>query len=97
MQPETQKAGKWVYILFGLAILLGVTALIIHLRPAESDQVPRIEPSVLRISNALIIDARPASTYQADHIAGAISGPEAEIASWASKLPKAGQIVVYCQ
>jgi hypothetical protein len=45
----------------------------------------------------LIIDVRAAETYDAGHIAGAISFPESDVDARIAELPKDKLIVAYCQ
>ncbi len=45
---------------------------------------------------AVVVDVRPASAYNASHIKGAINIPEGEIAARASELPKGKKIITYC-
>jgi hypothetical protein len=45
----------------------------------------------------LIIDVRAAETYDAGHIAGAISFPESDVDARVTELPKDKMIIAYCQ
>jgi rhodanese-related sulfurtransferase len=55
---------------------------------------------LLRSGEILLIDARVAAYYQAEHIPGAISlpanSPPADIAAFATQHPKNAPVVVYC-
>ena len=46
--------------------------------------------------NFLILDARPAAPYNAEHIAGAIDVPESDLAAIAPTLPRDRPLLVYC-
>jgi len=50
-----------------------------------------------RSSEVIILDARPASEYQAAHIAGAISVPIDELQDRLRSLPKDKEYVAYCR
>lgn len=60
---------------------------------------PEVKP-LLATGRILLVDARVASAYQAEHIPGAISlpsnSPATEISQFAAKTPLDSQIVVYC-
>lgn len=62
--------------------------------------VPRISVGDTKIKmdrgEAIVVDVRSKSSYDASHIAGAISIPEAEINSRLSELPSGKEIVLYC-
>jgi 3-mercaptopyruvate sulfurtransferase SseA len=77
--------------LVGLVLLLALTAC--QARPRTQDEVPRMAPSVLKDrldagDDVLVVDARSASSYAAQHISGAISIPLDE-------LPRGETIIFY--
>jgi rhodanese-related sulfurtransferase len=44
-----------------------------------------------------LLDVRPAEEYQAAHIAGAVSVPLKELASYLARFPKEREVVAYCR
>ena len=69
--------------------------------PTTKSEVPRISPEELkdRLDNGeaiLVVDARPASSFEMQHIAGAISVPTNEVESRLDELPRDQEIVFYC-
>jgi DNA-binding transcriptional ArsR family regulator/rhodanese-related sulfurtransferase len=50
-----------------------------------------------QLDEVIILDARPASEYEAGHIAGAISVPVDELQSRLDALPKSKEFVAYCR
>jgi rhodanese-related sulfurtransferase len=50
-----------------------------------------------RADDVVIVDTRPASEYEAGHIAGAISVPVADLRRRLKDLPKDKQYVAYCR
>ena len=70
--------------------------------PSEESKasVPRIAVEDLRekmkAGQVTVVDVRPAESYQAAHIEGAINIPMASIESELSLLPKNKQIITYC-
>lgn len=50
-----------------------------------------------RSADVVILDTRPASEYEAGHIAGAISVPVADLRRRLKELPKAKEYVAYCR
>jgi hypothetical protein len=68
---------------------------------SPEDRVPRISAEELKklvaANQVLIIDVRAPETYQAEHIKGAISLPEAKVeAGEYQDLPRHKRIVTYC-
>lgn len=68
------------------------------LGPAD---VPRISAQELQKrlqagEAVVVVDVRPATSYAQEHIAGAISMPEEEVAERAGELPQGNLIVFYC-
>ena len=51
----------------------------------------------LDAGTVVLIDVRPAEEYAQGHIAGAISVPLDELATWAKQAPRRKQIVAYCR
>lgn len=67
--------------------------------PVPAITWPELKP-LLQAGKVLLVDARPAPHYQAEHIAGAISLPPAmsaaELAAFTAKHPKSSSMVLYC-
>jgi rhodanese-related sulfurtransferase len=51
----------------------------------------------LDAGTVVLIDVRPAEEYAHGHIAGAVSVPLDELATWAKQAPRRKQIVAYCR
>jgi rhodanese-related sulfurtransferase len=51
----------------------------------------------MRSSDVIVLDARPASEYEAGHIAGAISVPIDELQQRLRSLPRDKEFVAYCR
>jgi rhodanese-related sulfurtransferase/DNA-binding transcriptional ArsR family regulator len=51
----------------------------------------------LDAGTVVLIDVRPAEEYAQAHIAGAVSVPLDELATWARQAPRRKQIVAYCR
>ena len=69
--------------------------------PAEGSDAPRITMDEFKAlydspNRPIIIDVRPKGGYDAGHIRGAISFPEAEVDARVGELPKDKLIVAYC-
>jgi 3-mercaptopyruvate sulfurtransferase SseA len=62
--------------------------------------VERIPPeevhAMAQNGEALIVDVRDRAAFEAGHVAGALSLPEAELADRLSELPRQQMIVTYC-
>ncbi len=67
---------------------------------ADSDDVPRITAQELKAKldagQAVVFDARQQEPYTKQHIAGAISLPEDEVAARLAELPTDKLAVFYC-
>ena len=92
-------------ILYGLLALLLLAACSSAAGPASAvtspDDVPRITPQELKAKldageDVIVADARSAASYEALHIAGAISVPLTEVQDHLDALPKGAEIVFYC-
>lgn len=64
-------------------------------RTVERVSIPEARAAVEK-GEAVFVDVRQASAFQAGHIAGALSLPEAEIPVRGSSLPKGKKIITYC-
>lgn len=69
--------------------------------PTTSSEVPRITVEELkeRLDNGeaiVVADTRPPSSFDAGHIAGAISVPVTEVTAHLDELPRDQEIVLYC-
>jgi predicted sulfurtransferase len=68
--------------------------------PVMADGVRRVTPAelqdLLTRNEAIVIDVRTDSAYQAGHVKGARFIPEAEVAKHSVELPKDKLIVTYC-
>lgn len=64
-------------------------------RTVERVSIPEARAAVEK-GEAVFVDVRQASAFQAGHIARALSLPEAEIAVRGSSLPKGKKIITYC-
>lgn len=53
--------------------------------------------SRLHAGDVVVVDVRPAAEFEAGHIAGAVSLPQAELVARLRKVPKARQVVAYCR
>ncbi len=51
----------------------------------------------LQAGTVTLIDVRPADEYQHGHLAGAVSVPLEEVASWAASAPRRRTVVAYCR
>jgi rhodanese-related sulfurtransferase len=67
--------------------------------PVPAVSWPEVKPLV-QAGKTVLVDARPAAHYQAEHIAGAVSLPPtisaAELAAFTAKHSKSSSMVVYC-
>ncbi len=62
--------------------------------PIERDELVRR----LEAGTVVVIDVRPTEEFEQGHLAGAVSVPMSELASWArDRAPKRQQIVAYCR
>jgi hypothetical protein len=79
---------------------LGNTAQPLDTRSIPYPDVPRISPpeaqQKLEQSQAVLVDVRGKALYDAGHAAGAISIPEAEMATRLNELPRDQEIILYC-
>jgi len=69
--------------------------------PAEGSDAPRMTMDEFKTlydspNRPIIIDVRPKGGYDAGHIRGAISFPEAEVDARVGELPKDKLVVAYC-
>lgn len=69
--------------------------------PTTVDGVPRISVQELRErldsgADVLVVDARPAESYEEGHISGAVSMPLPELAQRYNELSRTAEIVFYC-
>jgi hypothetical protein len=69
--------------------------------PQNQDEVPRISPAQLKErldagEDVLVVDARSASQYAAQHIPGSISVPLNEVEARLDEFPRDKEIVFYC-
>ena len=69
--------------------------------PTTIEEVPRIRIEELKAlldagEEVIVADARSLDSYQASHIAGAISMPMLEVHERYSELPQEAKIVFYC-
>jgi len=66
----------------------------------ESDSVRRVTVDEVRealdAGRAVVVDVRSVDSYEAGHIKGALSIPEAQIEARSSELPRDKLIVTYC-
>jgi len=67
----------------------------------SKEDVPRITPQEVVAQQeagekVILVDARSVESYQARHIAGAISVPMVEVGAHLDELPKDAHIVFYC-
>ena len=69
-------------------------------QPAQSDDIKRISladaKKAFDAGTAIIIDSRPADSYNSEHIKGSINIPLSEIAKRTGELPKDKQLIFYC-
>jgi hypothetical protein len=105
-RPKRPKQGGELLIPIGVAVI--VFAVIIGAlfglenEPADIPypEVPRVSVSEtwdkLQAGEIILVDVRGEILYDRQHIAGAISIPEEEIAERLSELPVDEQIVLYC-
>lgn len=68
--------------------------------PSHTGEVPRISPEELknRLDNGepiLVVDVRSTSSYETQHIAGAISVPSYEVESRLDEFPRDQDLVLY--
>jgi 3-mercaptopyruvate sulfurtransferase SseA len=63
-------------------------------------EIPRVSLSDAKAAYdnnaAIFVDVRPAASYQAGHIKGALNIPESELSYRLSELPKNRWIITYC-
>ena len=69
--------------------------------PATAEDVPRMRVVELKAlldagEEVIVADARSATSYEENHIAGAISLPLLEVDERYKELPKDAKIVLYC-
>ena len=69
--------------------------------PATTAEVPRIRVTELKElldagEEVIIVDSRSLRSYEASHIAGAISMPLLEVDERYNELPQDSKIVLYC-
>jgi hypothetical protein len=69
--------------------------------PTTTEEVPRIRVKELKAlldagEEVIIVDSRSLRSYEASHIAGAISMPLLEVDERYDELPKDSKIVFYC-
>jgi hypothetical protein len=68
--------------------------------PIDVASIPRTSPAEAKAAQdagtAMIIDVRPAESYDESHIAGALSIPLADLASRVSELHPQDWIITYC-
>ena len=92
-------------IVYGLLALLLLAACSRSAGPAgavaSTADVPRITPQELKAKldagePVIVADARSAASYEASHIAGAISVPATGVQDHLDALPQDAQIVFYC-
>ncbi len=66
----------------------------------SASDVPRIDPAdaiaAVNAKEAILVDTRTASQYEASHALGSISLPYAEIESWIDTLDKDAWYITYC-
>lgn len=67
----------------------------------NNGEVPRILPEVLierldKGEEILVVDTRPLSFFEREHIVGAISVPIDEVESRLDEFPRDQEIVLYC-
>ena len=66
----------------------------------SASDVPRIDPvdaiTAVNAKEAILVDTRTASQYEASHAAGSISLPYADIESWIDTLDKDVWYITYC-
>ena len=66
----------------------------------SASDVPRIDPvdaiAAVNAKEAILVDTRTASQYEASHALGSISMPYAEIESWIDTLDKDAWYITYC-
>jgi rhodanese-related sulfurtransferase/DNA-binding transcriptional ArsR family regulator len=98
-------ASREVAALYGQLLTVAATqsaetasALRRHLGPDDTEQVDRDE-LLRRVSagQAVLVDVRPTTEYEAAHIPGAVSIPVDELAARLHELPRDLQIVAYCR
>ena len=62
--------------------------------------IPRVTvaelAAALKEGRAVALDVRPAEAFEEEHIPGAVSIPEEEVAARAGELPKDKLVVAYC-
>jgi len=109
-QPRKGRPGRppaWVFAAAAAGVVLVAAGLIglTQQRAAgitylPDPDVPRISPAEAyqeqQAGQAVILDARPAEQYQESHARGALSAPEADLATWISQLPADKTLVFYC-
>lgn len=68
--------------------------------PVHGDGVKRVTKDELRAAldkgGALVVDVRPAQSYQQSHIKGAVHIPLEQVGARISELPRDKMIVTYC-
>lgn len=79
---------------------LGNTAQPLDTRSIPYPDVPRVSsPEVqqwLEQGRAVLVDVRDKALYDAAHVTGALSIPEAEMATRSNELPRDQEIILYC-
>lgn len=93
--------GSWLILVALLLISCGVSPVTEGQVAKLTSEVPRISPEELkdRLDNGeaiLIVDSRPTSSFETQHIAGAISVPIDEVESRLDEFPRDQEIVFYC-
>ena len=93
---------QWLLAVLLLAVLAGCgTTVSKGGTPETIEDVPRIDPTEVKAmidrgDDLLIVDTRSLESYNAGHIAGAISLPVAELADRYEELPKDIPLILYC-
>jgi rhodanese-related sulfurtransferase len=69
--------------------------------PHDRLDVPSIDPEAapawLRQTHALVLDVREPAEYAAGHVPGALSLPQADLASRLAEIPRERELLVVCQ
>lgn len=100
-KPEKKGFPQWVWIVLGVAVILGVVVFVPFGQNASSGSMA-IEVSVdeaakLRDSGAFMLDVREQSEWDQFHIPGATLVPLGTLPDNLDTLPKDKDIVVYCR
>ena len=100
------KQRGWLLAVFLIALVGSILAtyLVITSRggaPGTTDEIPRITkeellPELERNDSLLLVDTRNKSSYDRDHIRGAVSVPASTIASGDWVPPSGKEIIFYC-